>query len=52
MYIKIFIEEIFPDIVIGLKEDMEAELENMKDHFEEHERQEIEKIRIKYNLRK
>jgi hypothetical protein len=41
-------EELFKDVVSGLKEDMRNELENLKEQYEEHRREEIEKIRRKY----
>ena len=41
--------EEYSTVVDGLKEDMEAELENLKDQFEERKRYDIEKIQSKYN---
>ena len=41
-------ENGYPDIAQGLKEDLEAELENMKDQYEEQRRVETDKIREKY----
>jgi hypothetical protein len=40
---------VFPDVYKGLKEDMDAELENLKDQYEEQRREGIEKIKSKYN---
>jgi len=40
--------EEYATVVEGMKEDLEAELENLKDQFEERNRLEIEKIRKKY----
>jgi hypothetical protein len=38
----------YKSVVDGMKEDMEAELENLRDQFEERQRIEIEKIQKKY----
>ncbi len=46
------LEEVFPDVVRGLKEDMDVELENLRDQYEEQRREGIEKIKSKYNKRK
>jgi len=43
---------VFSDIVLGLKEDMHNELENLKLQYEEQRRLEVEKIRIKYLKKK
>ena len=44
-------ENGFPDIAAGLKEDLENELENLKDQYEEQRRVETEKIKKKYSNR-
>jgi hypothetical protein len=44
----LFLEEQFPLVVKGLKEDMVFELENLKELYEEQRRTEVEKIRVKY----
>lgn len=41
--------EEYKTVVDGMKEDMEAEIENLKDQFEERKRLEIEKIQKKYD---
>ena len=43
-------ENGFPDIANGLKEDLEAEIDNLKDQYEEKQRRETEKIRRKYSV--
>ncbi len=40
--------EDYITVVEGMKEDMEAELENLRDQFEERKRVEIEKIQKRY----
>jgi hypothetical protein len=45
------LEEVFPDVVRGLKEDMDVELENLQDQYEEQRREGVEKIKAKYNKR-
>ncbi len=42
-------EEVFADVVKGLKEDMVVELENLKEQYEEQRREGVEKIKSKYN---
>jgi hypothetical protein len=42
------LEDVFPDVVNGLREDMKIELENLREQYEEQRRVEIEKIRNKY----
>lgn len=42
------IEEVYPDVVRLLKEDMEMELENLKEQYEEQRRETVEKIKKKY----
>ena len=49
---KIILEEVFPQVVSGLREDMKIELENLRDQYEEQRRVEIEKIRAKYLKKK
>ena len=44
-------ENGYPEIANGLREDMELELENMKDQYEEQRRVETDKIRAKYQKR-
>ena len=44
-------ENGYPEIANGLKEDMEVELENLKDQYEEQRRVETDKIRAKYQKR-
>ncbi len=43
------LEEVFPDVVRGLRDDMVVELENLKDQYEEQRREGVEKIKNKYN---
>lgn len=43
-----FLEEVFPDVVNGLREDMKVELENLREQYEDQRRLEVEKIRHKY----
>lgn len=45
---KLTIEEVFPDVVKGLKEDMENELDLLKDQYEEQRSIEMEKIKNRY----
>lgn len=40
--------EEYQTVVEGMKEDMEAELENLRDQFDERKRTEIDKIQKKY----
>jgi hypothetical protein len=40
--------EEYASVVEGMKEDMDAELENLKDQFDERKQTEIEKIINKY----
>lgn len=47
-----FLETLYPDIVNGLREDMNNELENLKLQYEEQRRVEVEKIRTKYLKKK
>lgn len=44
-------ENGFQDIADGLKEDLQAELDNLKDQYEEQRRIETEKIKSKYSKR-
>ena len=44
-------ENGFTDIADGLKEDLQAELDNLKDQYEEQKRVETEKIKAKYAKR-
>ena len=44
-------ENGYPEIAKGLYEDMQVELENLKDQYEEQRRIEIDKIRSKYQKR-
>ena len=46
------IEDVFPDVVRGMKEDMEVELENLKEQYDEHRNEGVEKIKSKYNIKK
>ncbi len=41
--------EVYPDLVSNLLEDRDADLEDLKEQYEESRRVEIEKIRAKYN---
>ncbi len=43
-----YLENVFPEVVNGLKEDMKNELELLKEQYEEQRRVEVEKIRNKY----
>jgi hypothetical protein len=43
------LEEVFPDVVKGLREDMESELEHLKEQYEEQRREGIDKIKNKYD---
>ena len=40
--------EEYSTVVEGMKEDLQVELENLRDQFEERKRKEIEKIKKKY----
>ena len=44
-------ENGFDDIANGLKEDLQVELDNLKDQYEEQRRAETEKIKAKYAKR-
>ena len=44
-------ENGFDDIANGLKEDLQVELDNLKDQYEEQRRVETEKIKLKYSKR-
>ena len=44
-------ENGFDDIANGLKEDLQVELDNLKDQYEEQRRAEKEKIKAKYAKR-
>jgi len=39
---------MYSDLVKGLKEDMQLELDNLKEQYEEQRRVEVEKIRTKF----
>jgi hypothetical protein len=43
---------MFPDVVKGLREDMESEMENLKDQYEEQQSEEIDKIKARYSKNK
>ena len=45
-------QEVFADVIKAMKEDMEIELSNLRDQYEELRKEEIEKIKAKYNKKK
>jgi hypothetical protein len=43
---------MYPDLVKGLKDDMQLELDNLKEQYEEQRRNEVEKISTKFLKKK
>ncbi len=48
MVCNVYLVNLFSDVINGLKDDMNEELENLQFLYEEQRRVEIEKIRIRY----
>jgi hypothetical protein len=45
-------QDVFADVIKAMKEDMEIELSNLRDQYEESRRDGVEKIKAKYNKKK
>jgi|LauGreDrversion4_2_1035121.scaffolds.fasta_scaffold292385_2 hypothetical protein len=46
------LENVYPELAEGLREDMKNDLENLRDQYEEQRRVEVEKIKNKYMKQK